>query len=197
MLVPIGRRAAYLRGQFRDHPQRSSPLLIDLGFNRQPVPSSCHVRQDGLHSRIWRALRHLPTFCSVLLTFNRIHNAPPLAPSWSRPRRPSTIHRLRTQRKPDFDCVWRSCHNHTESYPIFCGSRRHGGLLEDHLTDGAPSNPCYSDFLVFLRHKQRCILPQAAIETEVPNFPFGRNGQRVCRRRGVALSDILFCRLST
>jgi hypothetical protein len=52
-------------------------LLADLGFERQPVPSSCHVNQDGLHSRIWRILRHLSTFSSAFLTLDRIHNATP------------------------------------------------------------------------------------------------------------------------
>jgi hypothetical protein len=41
--------------------QPGSALLADLSFKRQSVPGSCHVNQDGLHSRIWRTLRHLPS----------------------------------------------------------------------------------------------------------------------------------------
>jgi hypothetical protein len=55
--VLAGRLAARLRGQLRHHPHRWSVPLADLGFDGEPVPSLCHVRQDGLHSQILARLR--------------------------------------------------------------------------------------------------------------------------------------------
>ena len=54
------------------------PGLADLCFDGEPVPSSCHVRQDGLHSKIWLALGHSPTLRGLFPTLKRSHNAPPL-----------------------------------------------------------------------------------------------------------------------
>jgi hypothetical protein len=71
------RLAACLGGQPGNPPQPGSALLADLGFKRQSVPSSCHVDQNGLHSRIWRTLRHLPTLSSAFSTLDRIHNPTP------------------------------------------------------------------------------------------------------------------------
>jgi hypothetical protein len=47
--------------------QQARVLLVGvLGFNRQPVPHSCHVDQNGFNSRIRRAVRHLPAFNGML-----------------------------------------------------------------------------------------------------------------------------------
>src|SRR5262245_57627600 len=73
----------------RKAPATRACALTDFDFDRQPVPSSCHVDQNGLHSRIWRTLRHLPTFRSVCLTLDRIHNPTPpncLFPPKQQPR---------------------------------------------------------------------------------------------------------------
>jgi hypothetical protein len=44
------------RRLWRDGMQRACIRLAGvLGFNRQPVPHLCHVDQNGLNSRIWRA----------------------------------------------------------------------------------------------------------------------------------------------
>jgi putative ABC transport system substrate-binding protein len=65
----------------RTQPPQDCPLILhvvcraDLSFDCQPVPSSCHVHQDDLHSRVRRAPSHSPTFSGVLLTFGGIHNA--------------------------------------------------------------------------------------------------------------------------
>jgi hypothetical protein len=76
-LVRPRRLAACLRRQPGNLLQPGSALLADLGFKRQSVPSSCHVDQNGLHSRIWRTLRHLPTLSSAFSTLDRIHNLRP------------------------------------------------------------------------------------------------------------------------
>jgi hypothetical protein len=52
--------------------QQARVLLVGvLGFNRQPVPHSCHVDQNGFNSRIRRAVRHLPAFNGMLSAFYR------------------------------------------------------------------------------------------------------------------------------
>ena len=72
-----GRLAARLRGQLRHHSQRWSAPLADLCFDGEPVPSFCHVRQDGLHPQIWLAFGHSPTLRGMFLTLSRTHNALP------------------------------------------------------------------------------------------------------------------------
>jgi hypothetical protein len=60
------------RRLWRDRAQQACVCLVGvLGFNRQPVPHSCHVDQNGLNSRIWRAVRHLPAFNGVQSAFHR------------------------------------------------------------------------------------------------------------------------------
>jgi hypothetical protein len=51
--------------------QRFVLLLEVLGFKRQPIPHSCHVDEDSLHSRIWCAISHQPAFNGVLSAFHR------------------------------------------------------------------------------------------------------------------------------
>jgi transposase len=57
--------------------QRWSAPLVGLCFDRQPVPCSCHVHQDGLDSQIRLALGHSPTLRGLFLALNRMHNALP------------------------------------------------------------------------------------------------------------------------
>jgi hypothetical protein len=75
------------RRLWRDRVQQACVRLVGvLGFNRQPVPHSCHVDQNGLNSRIWRAGRHLPAFNGVLSAYHRGNHCGAARRRTSRPK---------------------------------------------------------------------------------------------------------------
>jgi hypothetical protein len=70
-------------------------LLAQLAFERESRPCACHVGKNGVHSRIGRAARHLPTFSGTFSTFDwRNHHVSPFRTGGGQ-RETSTGHRAR------------------------------------------------------------------------------------------------------